>query len=131
MTTGVPHARRLDELVLEHLANQRTPEVDELAVTGRFVRPYERVEVQAKPRTYVKTVRRVAKGTPVTGTRTALAPVAALAPVELDVAWFGSSEDALAAIEEPPDLEEKTSWTWLGISLAVGAAAVTAMYMFW
>ena len=101
---SAPSLRRLDELVLEHLASQPTPDIDELAVTGRFVRPYERVEIQPQ-RTFARTVRRES---------------------ELDVAWFAASEEALVALDEPAPIEQRTSWWWLAISVAAGAAAVVA-----
>ena len=90
--------------------------VDELATTGRFVRPYERVEI-APQRTFVKTIARMPK-LPVEGVTGAF-----------DTVWFGASETSLVALEEPEPIVARTSWWWLAISVAAGGAAIAALYL--
>jgi hypothetical protein len=145
--------RRLDELVLEALAAQQhqQPVVgpsdsnlsievvidepaddDEVAVTHRFMRisaPYEAVEVapihslaalrqvRTRPTTFARTIN-----------TTKTAPMEAVAPpagetLSFDKAWFEQPDDAIAAIEDVP-VQVRRSWTWLGLSLFVAAAAV-------
>ena len=103
-TAAVPQRVRLDELVLDHLTNQRTLDFEDAALTNRFVRPYEKIELQDKPRTYAKTVKR-----------------------DPHNAWYDKPEVALIALENPEELfppMRSQSWLWLGISLLAGAAAV-------
>lgn len=98
----------LDDLVVAHLS-RNVSDVDEAAVTGRFVRfstPYERVEIAPVARTYVKTVRHVTPYEP---------------------AWFETSDHALSHIEDPEPTERRESWLWLVISLAAATATVLAI----
>ena len=138
MHTATPRLTKLDEIVLGVLAAKRAPDtapsdddklvvielvhsedVDEAAVTGRFLKmPYEHLEIQplrealgkrrGRPTTFVHTI---------PSTR------------GLDTPWFHTNEDELVKIEDPLDTERRQSWWWLGISLAVGAAAVAALYV--
>src|SRR5262245_23743205 len=104
MMTAVPQQRvRLDELVLDHLTNQRTLDFEDCALTNRFVRPYERIDIQEKPRTFARTVKR-----------------------DPHSAWYDQPEVALIALENVEDIPpmRNESWLWLGISLLAGAAAV-------
>jgi len=149
--------RRLDELALEALGPppplpvarpsesevsieviwEAEPDIDELAVTGRFVRfsaPYERVEIEhvpslaeikrVRPTTFVKTVRAAAVHASATVRMPAVAPPSVTVP--FDRVWFEQDADADDAPAEPARwLRLVRSWTWLFISLAVAGAAVT------
>lgn len=115
----------LDELVIDALSNPSQPVVrptesyfkievvreDEfdIAVTGRFLRwsaPYERVDLDA------------ALGSP---------PFAQPSEtVAFDKQWFDDADEAivaLAAVDEPV-VEQRGSWRWLAISVAVAGIAV-------
>jgi len=114
--------------------------IDELAVTGRFLRfsaasvdvsaPYERVELSSEEMPAMSTLAVTFKRPrPTTFVRTiseAERSPQSRATVPFERVWFDDDEDKLAAIEETP-VEAKTTWWWLAISLAVGAAAVVWM----
>jgi hypothetical protein len=112
-------------------------DVDELAVTGHFVRfsaPYERVEIEhvptlaaitrVRPTTYVRTV-------PVPNVRPTT-PMPAVVPpcatVPFDRVWFDADGDGEELQIQPPKWQRLVrSWRWLLISLAAGGAAVAYM----
>ncbi len=109
-------------------------DVDELAITGRFVRfsaPYEKVEIEhvpslaavqrVRPTTYVRTVPTPARATL---QMPAVAPPSATVP--FDRAWFEQDESQAEelAVQPPKWHRLLRSWTWLLISLAAGGAAV-------
>jgi hypothetical protein len=123
-------------------------DIDELAVTGQFVRfsaPYERVEIEhvpavaanarVRPTTVVRTVPNgrpttpmpmpVPNGRPTTPMPVAMAPAAT---VPFDRVWFEADGDGEELQIEPPKWRRLLrSWTWLLISLAAGGAAVAYM----
>ena len=111
------------------------PDVDELAVTGHFVRfsaPYERVEIEhvpslaaitrVRPTTYVRTVPNARPTTPMP------AVIPPNATVPFDRVWFEAEGDGEELQIAPPKwLRLLRSWTWLLVSLAAGGAAVAYM----
>ena len=131
--------RHLDELALEALAAHQPAQLPaasdsisievvidddlDLQVTDRFVRasgsePYERVDIEP----LTTTLRMFRRSRPTTFVKTV--PARAGETLSFDKAWFEQPEDAIAAIEDPPD-EARRSWWWLAVSLAAAAGAVS------
>ena len=112
------------------------PDLDELAVTGRFVRfsaPYEKIEVEdvpslaaiqrVRPTTFVRTVPNARPTTPMPAMA---APASATVP--FDRVWFEAEADGEELVVQPPRWRRlMRSWAWLAVSLAVGGAAVAYM----
>ena len=130
----LPAPRESESEVHIEVVWEAEPDVDELAVTGQFVRfsaPYERVEIEhlpslaaikrVRPTTFVRTV-------PVPQVR-ATVPMPAVAPpsatVPFDRVWFEQDDEADELKVEPPLWRRLVrSWSWLLISLAAGGATV-------
>lgn len=133
-----PIARGSESEIQIEVIWEAEPDVDELAVTGRFVRfsaPYEKVEIEhvpslaaitrVRPTTYVRTVTNVVNARPTTPMPAVVPPCAT---VPFDRVWFEAEGDGEELQIQPPKwLRLLRSWTWLLVSLAAGGAAVAYM----
>jgi hypothetical protein len=132
-----PMAPRASESDIQIEVIWEADDVDELAVTGHFVRfsaPYERVEIEhvpslaaitrVRPTTYVRTVP-VPNARPTTPMPAVVPPCAT---VPFDRVWFEADGDGEELQIQPPKWQRLVrSWRWLLISLAAGGAVVAYM----
>jgi hypothetical protein len=96
--------RAYHEVILDHL----TGDHDEAVTTGRWVRPYEGVEIRPQ--------------------RALAHTVARRRPEDSFATWFATTDTKLGAIEDP-EVAPKQSWWWLVLTLAFAVGAALTLYL--